>query len=98
MNKTGYAILNETQLHILYGPQSPYNNSQALQHLTSMNSSVIHNRIEADIHHTAELKSFKIRQKDIVLSPISFTNIILQPALVSQAIVLSPIIFSPAIL
>ncbi|KAI1732619.1 moulting cycle domain-containing protein [Ditylenchus destructor] len=99
LNRTGYVLLTPAQLHTLYGPQSPYNNSEALKRFSGLkNISDLHSRIESDIHHTAQLSSFKIRQKDIVLSPISFTWITLNPALVSQSVVLSPVIFSPVVL
>lgn len=39
------------------------------------------------------MDKFQIRQKDIVLSPISFTWIVLLSGLASQPLVLSPVIF-----
>jgi hypothetical protein len=71
MNYTGYASLTEEQLHFLYGPQSPYNNSEALERFTKMRThSDIHTHIEKDLKTLSEVDNFKIRQKDIVLSPI----------------------------
>uniref|UniRef100_A0A915E6A0 Uncharacterized protein n=1 Tax=Ditylenchus dipsaci TaxID=166011 RepID=A0A915E6A0_9BILA len=98
MDRKGYALLNSTQIHMIYGPQSPYNNSEALRILTSLNSSSMPEYIEKDIHQTAQLKSFKIRMKDVVLSPVVLTNIVLSPSSTSQAFILSPLLLSPIIL
>jgi hypothetical protein len=42
----------------------------------------------------SQVEKFKIRQKDIVLSPIAFTFLVLVARLASQPLILSPIIFS----
>lgn len=71
MNTTGYVSMTEEQLHFLYGPQSPYNNSEALARFTKLKlQSDIHTHIEKDVKSLSEVDNFKIRQKDIVLSPI----------------------------
>uniref|UniRef100_A0A915DNU2 Uncharacterized protein n=1 Tax=Ditylenchus dipsaci TaxID=166011 RepID=A0A915DNU2_9BILA len=75
MNKTGFAMLSPKQLEMLYGSESPYNNSKALKQFSQLNNSVIHQHIEDEVSRTAEMKSFKIRLKQIVLSPVSFTVI-----------------------
>ncbi|KAI1705938.1 moulting cycle domain-containing protein [Ditylenchus destructor] len=99
LNRTGYIMMTPKQLHMLYGPQSPYNNSEALARLSALdNSSHLEEHIINDVHRIAQLQSFNIRQKDLVLSPVSFTWIVLQPGLMSQPLVLSPVIFSPIIL
>uniref|UniRef100_A0A915E7Q3 Uncharacterized protein n=1 Tax=Ditylenchus dipsaci TaxID=166011 RepID=A0A915E7Q3_9BILA len=94
MNDTGYTMLSPTQLQLLYGPQSVYNNSEALRRLSAMNHTIFEEGLEKDIHRTSELDSFKIRQKDVTLSPIFFVFITLN-RLISQPIILSPIVFSP---
>ncbi|KAH7721145.1 Protein MLT-10 [Aphelenchoides avenae] len=98
MNKTGYAVLNREQLYFLYGPQSPYNNTELLGRLLEMEEHQVHDTIEDDIHRLAEMKAFKLRQKDITLSPVVATWIVLSPALVSQPVVLSPLLLSPLVL
>uniref|UniRef100_A0A914I061 Uncharacterized protein n=1 Tax=Globodera rostochiensis TaxID=31243 RepID=A0A914I061_GLORO len=97
MNNTGYALLSTEQLDLIYGPKSPYNNSEALRRFVRMNASEIHTGLEKDVHALAELESFRIRQKDVMLSPILFTNFILTFS-VNKPIILSPILFSPLIL
>uniref|UniRef100_A0A183C2V0 DM domain-containing protein n=1 Tax=Globodera pallida TaxID=36090 RepID=A0A183C2V0_GLOPA len=97
MNNTGYALLSTDQLDLVYGPKSPYNNSEALRRFVRMNASDIHTGLEKDVHALAELESFRIRQKDVVLSPILFTNFILTFS-VKNPIILSPILFSSLIL
>jgi hypothetical protein len=42
----------------------------------------------------SQIEKFNVRQKDIVLSPITFTFLTLVPVLASQPLVLSPVIFS----
>ncbi|KAI1701039.1 moulting cycle domain-containing protein [Ditylenchus destructor] len=98
LNRTGYVMMTRKQLHLIYGPKSPYNNSKALARLSRFrNASHMEQHLIEDIHHAAQLRSFELRQKD-VLMPISFMPVILNGTPVSEAIVLSPIIFSPLIL
>ncbi|KAI1702301.1 moulting cycle domain-containing protein [Ditylenchus destructor] len=97
MNRTGYVLMTPAQMNVLYGAHSPYNNSDALRRFQHVNSSNLETLMERDVHRAAALKSFKIRQRDIVLSPISFTTISLTLT-VSQGIILSPVIFSALIL
>ena len=94
MNSTGYTTLRKDQLFLLYGPHSPYNNSKALGSFTNMNETQMHEYIEHDVHLMSDMEKFKIRQQDIVLSPISFTFLTLVPVLASQPLILSPVIFS----
>ncbi|KAI6226349.1 Protein CBR-MLT-10 [Aphelenchoides fujianensis] len=98
MNTTGYAMLRPDQLEMLYGEHSPYNNTKALAEFSNMTHEQMHDFVERDIHSLSEVDKFKIRQKDIVLSPISFTWLVLVPTLASQPLILSPVIFSPLIL
>ncbi|KAI6174680.1 hypothetical protein M3Y97_01017500 [Aphelenchoides bicaudatus] len=88
MNATGYTTLRKDQLFLLYGPQSPYNNSEALQRLSRLNESEMHDQIEKDVHKISEMEKFNVKQKDIVLAPISFTFLTLVPALASQPLIL----------
>ncbi|KAI6238496.1 hypothetical protein M3Y99_00673100 [Aphelenchoides fujianensis] len=99
LNHTGYVELTEKQLFHLYGPHSPYNNSEALQRFTHKRNSTltVHDHIETDVKTLSEMENFKIRQKDVVLSPILFTNLVLVPQVASQALILSPLILSPAV-
>uniref|UniRef100_A0A915DQW8 Uncharacterized protein n=1 Tax=Ditylenchus dipsaci TaxID=166011 RepID=A0A915DQW8_9BILA len=73
MNKTGFAMLSPKQLEMLYGSESPYNNSKALKQFSQLNNSVIQQHIEDEVSRTAEMKSFKIRLKQVILSPVSFS-------------------------
>ncbi|KAI1703975.1 moulting cycle domain-containing protein [Ditylenchus destructor] len=100
LNRTGYVMMTREQLDIIYGKKSPYNNSEALHRLSSVeNSTQADELVMKNIHHVAQLKSFKLRQKDIVLSPITFSwGAVLNPTLLSQSFILSPVIFSPIVL
>lgn len=71
MNSTGYTALTEEQMHYLYGPQSPYNNSKALDHFIKIKPQKdLNTHIEKDMKTLSEVDNFKIRHKDIVLAPI----------------------------
>jgi hypothetical protein len=94
MNTTGYTFLTPEQLYLLYGPHSPYNSSQSIRKFLTIDRNRMHDYVERDIHAMSELDNFNIRQKDIVLSPISFTFLTLVPGLASQPLILSPVIFS----
>ncbi|KAI1704489.1 moulting cycle domain-containing protein [Ditylenchus destructor] len=99
LNHTGFFMMTREQLRMLYGSQSPYNNSEALSRLSNFhNSSHMEEHIINDVHRMAQLQSFQIRQKDIVLSPTFFTWLTLVSDVISQPIVLSPIVFSPIVL
>ncbi|CAD5213616.1 unnamed protein product [Bursaphelenchus xylophilus] len=98
MNSTGYAVLNNDQLQLLYGEHSPMNNSKALEKFKNLTEDEIHHHMHNNIHEMAEMKKFEVKQRDIVLSPVSFFPVIAMPATASQAFVLSPIIFTPLIL
>ncbi|CAD5210612.1 unnamed protein product [Bursaphelenchus okinawaensis] len=98
MNHTGYAILRKDQIETLYGPASPMRNDEKYHMLMNMTEDEIHTQIDENIHELAEVENFKLRQKDIVLSPVYFTWVVLNPALTSQPYILSPLAFDPIIL
>nr|CAD2139542.1 unnamed protein product [Meloidogyne enterolobii] len=104
LEETGYSLLTESQLRFLYGPESPFNDSITLERLlpiinkNNKNSSIINQIIEDDIKKISQMRSFDIRQHDIVLSPSVFRPSILNPTRTSQPFILSPFLFSPTIL
>ncbi|KAE9547626.1 hypothetical protein FO519_009162 [Halicephalobus sp. NKZ332] len=97
MNETGYMILNKDQLHILYGPESPYNSSETLSRLTRMAPEEMHQFIEEDVHRIAEMEHFSIRQKDIILSPIIQSPLVFAYPAMNTLIALSPVVLSPVV-
>ncbi|EFO95132.1 hypothetical protein CRE_09236 [Caenorhabditis remanei] len=100
MNTTGYAIMTSYQISQFYGPGSPYNDSHAYNNYRDLRRNDIPDILENNIHRMArEEQAFKVaRQKDVVLSPLLFTWIVLAPKTASQPIILSPLVFSPLIL
>ncbi|KAK0400870.1 hypothetical protein QR680_015487 [Steinernema hermaphroditum] len=98
LNETGYAFMNKQQIHHLYGPTSPFNNSETLHRLLSIDDEISEEHIERDLRLVAEMKDFNIRKKDILLSPIVLTPLVLAGAAMSQPIILSPVVLSPAVL
>ncbi|TKR62856.1 hypothetical protein L596_026763 [Steinernema carpocapsae] len=75
MNTTGYTTLTDDQLHILYGPDSPFNNTEALQRFSNMSRADVEHLIENDIKMTAEMENFSVRQNDIIGSPFFFAKV-----------------------
>uniref|UniRef100_A0A915CL33 Uncharacterized protein n=1 Tax=Ditylenchus dipsaci TaxID=166011 RepID=A0A915CL33_9BILA len=99
LNKTGYAVLTPEQLHMLYGPASPYNNSQTLSRLLSITN--LESGLQMDIQRTASLEIFKVRHKrqsGIIESPVILSPIVNAAPVLSQAVILSPLVLSPVIL
>ncbi|KAH7698519.1 CRE-MLT-10 protein, partial [Aphelenchoides avenae] len=114
MNTTGFTTMTHEQLHLVYGPQSPYSSPETLEKLLKLNESELHSGIEQDIHALASTKNIQVqfqkkpgqvRQKrqlghGVIGHPIVLTWIVppIGPFLVSQPIILSPVLLSPIIL
>ncbi|KAK6029759.1 hypothetical protein OSTOST_04127 [Ostertagia ostertagi] len=105
MNAAGYAVMNGQQLNMVYGPKSPYSNSETLKQLSMIRAEEVPALIERTIRGLAsETIKFEVqRRKAAILSPFLFGSIVLDPAGASIPVVLSPIlltqvILSPAIL
>ena len=92
--------MSREQMALVYGAESPFNHSEALQRLSHLDENAIHEGVERDIKLIAELKSFELkRQKDIVASPLVVTNaLILAAPILSQSIILTPLVFAPIVL
>lgn len=58
-------------MYQFYGPESPYNNSEALARLTALDPIRMQEHLENDIHTLADIEAekFKVRQHDIIGSP-----------------------------
>ena len=78
LNDTGYVSLTENQLDFLYGPESPYNNSEALVNLKNATEEEQKKAIESTIRSLAKEEiAFKAsKKKDIVLSPVVLSPLI----------------------
>ncbi|KAL3091495.1 hypothetical protein niasHS_005065 [Heterodera schachtii] len=98
MNRSGIVLMNAEQLRLVYGPSSPFNDSETLRRLLTIvkNGTSVSKMIEADIRRLSEMSSFDLRQND-VLSPIVFRPGIKKPR-IGNPLVLSPLVFSPSIL
>ncbi|KAK6108078.1 Moulting cycle family protein [Brugia pahangi] len=102
-NTTGFSMMTPKQLTMFYGPQSPLNNSKALDFFKSLSEDDMHRHILSDIRDMAKMhSSLKIRRKrQNVLAPAAFVTNILNPG--GAPSVLSPAafaltIFSPSVL
>ncbi|VDO56374.1 unnamed protein product, partial [Haemonchus placei] len=100
MNTTGYTVMDDKQLELVYGPGSPYANATTLEQLRNVPAAEIPHLIENTIRNLAdEVVAFRAqRQNDVVLSPLVLVSVVLAPAVASQPIVLSPILFVPIVL
>uniref|UniRef100_A0AC35GHV4 Uncharacterized protein n=1 Tax=Panagrolaimus sp. PS1159 TaxID=55785 RepID=A0AC35GHV4_9BILA len=94
INENGYAILNSMQLKLLYGPNSPHKNLKMIENFGNRSEESIHEQIYDEIHQLATNVSFQRRQKDIVLSPILFSNFLFVPEQTSTPLILSPVLFT----
>ncbi|CAI4221704.1 unnamed protein product [Auanema sp. JU1783] len=99
MNETGYAKMTDSQLNFFYGSGSPFEDSEVLARLTNVSTDKIGGAIEAAARMLAEGQAkFEVsRQRDIVLSPLTFTPIIASPETASQGLILSPILVVPLV-
>ncbi|CCD74312.1 MLt-TeN (mlt-10) related [Caenorhabditis elegans] len=99
LNSTGYSIMDDKQLDMLYGPGSPYNNSEALDKFRGIPLESMPDRIEQDIRLLAreEMKFELSRKKDIVLNPLVLSSVVNDPVTASQSLILSPILIVPII-
>ncbi|XGW22623.1 hypothetical protein V3C99_005107 [Haemonchus contortus] len=101
MNTTGYTIMNAKQLEMVYGPESPHNDSKTLSLLSKVRPEEVPAIIEKTIRGLAsETVRFKTqrRKQSITLAPIVLGSIILNPAGASIPIILSPVLLTPLIL
>ncbi|EPB76265.1 hypothetical protein ANCCEY_04627 [Ancylostoma ceylanicum] len=100
MNSTGYIVMNEEQREMIYGPSSPYHDPETYKSLSNASATDIPVMLEKAVRGiAAETMKFKVeRRKEIVLSPLIFTPVVLDPATASQPIILSPLLFDPLVL
>uniref|UniRef100_A0A183CLD1 Reverse transcriptase domain-containing protein n=1 Tax=Globodera pallida TaxID=36090 RepID=A0A183CLD1_GLOPA len=61
LNRTGFVPMRAEQLRLIYGVQSPFNDSEALHRLASLNESQIRHGMERDIHNIARLKQWRLQ-------------------------------------
>ncbi|EFO95086.1 CRE-MLTN-7 protein [Caenorhabditis remanei] len=99
MNTTGYSIMDDKQLEMLYGSGSPYNDTEVLDKFRGIPKESMPSRIEENIRMIAreEMKFELSRKKDIVLSPLVLTSLVNDPVTASQSIILSPVLLAPLI-
>ncbi|CAO4377634.1 unnamed protein product [Caenorhabditis nigoni] len=99
MNATGYSILDDRQMEMIYGAGSPYNDSEVLDKFRGIPKESMPAKIEENIRMIAkeELKFELSRKKDIVLSPLVLTSLVGDAVTASQSIILSPVLLAPII-
>ncbi|VIO97884.1 conserved hypothetical protein [Brugia malayi] len=95
-NTTGFSMMTPKQLTMFYGPQSPLNDSKALNFFLSLSEDDMHRHILSDIRDMAKMNSsLKIRRKrrKNILTPLSFDNKTFYPT--TKPSFLSPVAFAP---
>uniref|UniRef100_A0A0R3S725 WSD domain-containing protein n=1 Tax=Elaeophora elaphi TaxID=1147741 RepID=A0A0R3S725_9BILA len=108
-NRTGFSMMTPEQLTMIYGPQSPLNDSKALDFFISLSEDDMHRHLLNDIRNMAKIhSSLKIRRKrQNILAPAAFTTSILSPGAIRPSVlspaafaltILSPSIIGPSIL
>ncbi|KHJ98016.1 hypothetical protein OESDEN_02000 [Oesophagostomum dentatum] len=99
MNSTGYVVMNTEQLELVYGPNSPFNDSSTHERLKNVSAPEVPHAIESTIRSLAEeAVQFKAqRKKDIVLTPLILMTVVNDPAIMSQPLILSPVLMVPVI-
>ncbi|ETN83229.1 hypothetical protein NECAME_17538 [Necator americanus] len=100
MNITGYSIMTENQLNMVYGSQSPFYDPQMRKHFSNVSRNDVLVAVNSMIHGLAtETMEFKAqRRKSIVLSPLVLGSITVDPATASQPVILSPVLLTPVVL
>ncbi|KAL3084626.1 hypothetical protein niasHT_034665 [Heterodera trifolii] len=61
LNRTGFVPMRPEQMRMIYGAQSPFNDTEALHRLSSLNETQIHEGMERDIHNIARLKQWRLQ-------------------------------------
>lgn len=80
MNRTGYTIMRHDQMDLIYGKGSVGENEKFLKLAKSMSRPQIDRAIMRTIKDLAHEKvKFEAKRNDIILSPITFSNFILDP-------------------
>ncbi|VDM62810.1 unnamed protein product [Angiostrongylus costaricensis] len=98
-SQRGFSIMTDEQKELIYGHNSPYNSSETLKRLQFVNNSNGQALIEKEIRIIAEVKNWKLRQRDVVASPMVLTSgLIASYPLLNQAVILSPLVLAPVIL
>ncbi|PAV90359.1 hypothetical protein WR25_22089 [Diploscapter pachys] len=92
LNSSGYAVLTPDQIHLLYGPSSPFNDTRVIQHLLQIDRKKVPRLLEETIHKLAseEIQFKSSIRHDIILQFLAFMPIINAPNVASQPLILSP--------
>uniref|UniRef100_A0A7E4USQ1 Uncharacterized protein n=1 Tax=Panagrellus redivivus TaxID=6233 RepID=A0A7E4USQ1_PANRE len=94
MNETGYTMMTDDQLQLIYGEDSPHNNSLMIELYSNRTKESLDEQLISEIRALAKLNGTERHKRDIVLSPVLFGAFINAPAAVSQPLILSPLLFT----
>uniref|UniRef100_A0A7E4VJN5 BCNT-C domain-containing protein n=1 Tax=Panagrellus redivivus TaxID=6233 RepID=A0A7E4VJN5_PANRE len=96
LNETGYTMMTDQQLELIYGPKSPHNNSILVAEYSNRSKEDLEAELFAEIHKLAEDEAFQRRLKAeaTILMPSSGGRVINDGKAVSRPSILSPTIFT----
>ncbi|WKX89417.1 hypothetical protein Q1695_008797 [Nippostrongylus brasiliensis] len=100
INTTGYVVMSEQQMDMVYGRGAPFEDPIVRERLSNVSKKDVDVAIEKTIRGlAAETIRFETqRRKAIVLAPILLGSIILDAAGASEPLILSPALLTPVIL
>ncbi|VDM68375.1 unnamed protein product, partial [Strongylus vulgaris] len=113
MNSAGYAVLSPAQRELIYGPNSPMNDSIALDRMRNVTNDVVHRTVRDTIRFVgagelryevhdgvgklAPVVSRRQKRQARVLNPLVLQAIVNDPAGASAPLILSPVVLSALI-
>uniref|UniRef100_A0A7E4VAM9 Ku_PK_bind domain-containing protein n=1 Tax=Panagrellus redivivus TaxID=6233 RepID=A0A7E4VAM9_PANRE len=94
MNETGYTMMTADQLQLIYGEDSPHNNSMMIELYSNRTKESLNEQLISEIRALAKLNGTARHKRAIILSPVLFGSFIGVPEAVSQPLILSPLLFT----
>ncbi|VDM28821.1 unnamed protein product [Toxocara canis] len=103
LNTTGYAIMNEQQLLLIYGEGSPYADTSALRRFGNASRKELAEKFERDVRLLAKMRNLNVNKtrtkRNIVGGASLLAPFVLAGGSISlKFIVLHPVVLSPSIL
>jgi hypothetical protein len=101
LSQRGYAFMNKQQLAIIYGSQSPYNNTLKIDidYYTNMTDQERNDMLYEHVRMLANADKFKVRMKrSIIGTPLILQNLLNRGTDLSTLILFTPILLSPVTL
>ncbi|VDM45111.1 unnamed protein product [Toxocara canis] len=97
--RRGFSVLTKDQLELVYGADSPYNDTKSLARFVSLTEADVHRHLMSSVRYLAKMEFFRLPSilGPVILSPWLFNPTIFSAHIIAP-IILSPIAFSPYVL